>query len=111
MKNIAIGVIPDDLSNIVVTVEWTPGEKGYDVCLLTPGGKLLAEHEYLCLAAGPIGYSPQPSDFDALVMRGLEPRMTLPARLTRTLALFSHFEWVSPVEMSRTDRAKFGAAK
>jgi len=109
MRNIAVGIIPDDLSNIVVTVEWTPEEKGYEVSLLTSDGELMAGHEYMCLAGSAIGYGPSPSDFDELVMRGLEHRLNFPARLARTLALFAHFQWFSPVEMSREDREKFGA--
>ncbi|NEB42559.1 hypothetical protein [Streptomyces sp. SID14515] len=110
MKNIAIGVIPDDLLNIVVTVEWTPGEKEYKVSLLTANGDLLVGDEYLCLTARAIDYTPQPPDFEGLVMRGLAPGTTLSARLTRTLALFSHFKWLSPMEISREDREKYGAA-
>ncbi|MFI1530029.1 hypothetical protein [Streptomyces griseus] len=109
-KNIAIGIIPEDLSGLVVTVEWSPGEKGYEVSLLTSNGDLLAGNEYLCLAEEAIGYTPQSSDFDKLVMRGLASGSSLPCRLARTLALFSHFEWVSPIEMSREDRETYGAA-
>ncbi|MFD5689649.1 hypothetical protein [Streptomyces rubiginosohelvolus] len=110
MKNIAIGVVPDDLSNIEVTVEWSPGERGYEVSLLTPDGELMGGSKHLCRAGEPIGYIPGPSDFDTLVMRGLEHGTTLPTRLARTLALFSHFEWVGPTEISREDREKYGAA-
>ncbi|MFG3176567.1 hypothetical protein ACGFZC_16085 [[Kitasatospora] papulosa] len=107
--NIAVGIIPEDLTNIVVTVEWAPEEKGYEVSLLTHDGGLMAGHEYMGLAGEAIGYSPKPHDLDVLVIRGLEHRMSLPAQLTRSLALFSHFEWFSPTEMSREDREKFGA--
>ncbi|MFJ9234400.1 hypothetical protein ACIRJ3_05370 [Streptomyces anulatus] len=108
-KNVAIGIIPEELLDIVVTVEWTPGEKGYKVSLLASNGDLLVGNEYLCLTARSIGYTPQPSDFDGLVMRGLAPGVSLQCRLARTLALFSHFEWFSPGEMSREDREKYGA--
>ncbi|MEV5677441.1 hypothetical protein [Streptomyces sp. NPDC052179] len=109
-KNVAIGIIPEELLRIVVTVEWTPGEKEYKVSLLAPNGDLLVENEYLGVAGEAIGYTPQASDFDGLVMRGLAPGASLPCRLARTLALFSHFEWFSPMEMSREDRETYGAA-
>ncbi|MGW1231409.1 hypothetical protein [Streptomyces californicus] len=102
--------MPDDLSNIEVTVEWNPGGAGYEVSIVTSDGELLAEHKFMGLAGEPIGYAPLASDFDALVMRGLEGGTTLPARLTRTLAQNSHFAWIGPAEMSREGRETYGVA-
>ncbi|MFF4245210.1 hypothetical protein ACFYY2_12135 [Streptomyces sp. NPDC001822] len=110
MKNIAVGIIPEDLVNLVVTVEWTPEISDYTVTLLTSEGEPMAGQVYTLKAKDPIGYTPEPSDLDGLVMRGLEHVLAFPARLTRSLALFAHFEWHNPAQMSNKDRAKYGAA-
>ncbi|MER6102418.1 hypothetical protein ABT115_08825 [Streptomyces sp. NPDC001832] len=110
-KNIAVGMIPEDLTNFVVAIEWTPGGQCYRITLLDDTGKPMDGQVYPGTAREPIGYDPKTSDFDMLVWNCLAYNTNFTAQLTRTIAGYAYFEWFSPVDMSRTDRAKFGADK
>lgn len=109
-KNIAIGMIPEGLSNLIVTVEWTPGERVCRIGFLDNNGKPFGGYgEVLTNTGADLGYTPTPGDLDMMVYRGLAFYHHIGARFARSLAGFAHFEWISPVEMSNRDRAKFGA--
>ncbi|MFF9649703.1 hypothetical protein [Streptomyces sp. NPDC014622] len=110
-KNIVVGVIPENLTNLVVTIEWTPGSPHYRITLLNNAGEPMAGQVYGGARREPIGYDPKPSDFTAIAWRGLSYVEDFKARVARSLVGDGHFEWISPVDMSRQDREKFGADK
>ncbi|MFF1450187.1 hypothetical protein ACFVYF_18910 [Streptomyces sp. NPDC058274] len=109
--HMAVGMIPRDLANLCVVVEWTPADDRYAVTLVNHEGQALEGHDYDRKADEPIGYDPEKSELDMFVYRALDLDLSFPARFARGLAGFAYFEWWSPAVMSRKDRAKFGADK
>ncbi len=108
-KNIAVGMFPEGDPNLVVTVEWNPGESKYTVTFLTAEGNPMTGHKYFCEEKDPIEYEPGSVGLSDLVFWGLDPVVNLMARLVRGLVGFGHIEWFNPAAMDRATRAKFGA--
>ncbi|WP_340376621.1 hypothetical protein U5640_16885 [Streptomyces sp. SS7] len=109
--HVAVGLVPDGLTNLGVVVEWTPGSEKYAMTLITAEGQALEGHDYYATGKDPIGYTPDDAELDMLVYRGLVSIVPLPARFVRSLAGFAYFKWWAPVDMPNKERAKFGAAE
>jgi hypothetical protein len=110
--HVAVGMIPQNLANIAVILEWTPGSAEYTMTLVNEqNGQSLTGSEFHGTAADPLGYDPTETEFDMCVYHGLKIFSPIAAKLARALAGFAFFDWVSPAVMSRKDRAKFGADK
>lgn len=109
--HVAVGLVPDGLTNLGVVVEWTPGSEKYALTLITTEGRVLEGHDYYATAKEPIDYTPEETELDMFVYRGLASAYPLPARIARCLAGFAYFKWWAPVDMPNKERAKFGAAE
>jgi hypothetical protein len=109
-SHVAVGLIPRDLANLGVLVEWTPGDARYAVTLIDSEGQALDGHDYEHKADESIGYTPDKSELDIFVYSALALDLSFPARFARGLAGFAYFEWWAPVDMPSKARAKFGAA-
>ena len=108
--HLAVGIVPKNLANIAVVLQWTPGGAEYTLTLLNEqDGSSLIASEFHGTAVDPLGYDPAETEFDMCVYHGLTIFTPLAARLARALAGFAFFDWVSPAVMSRKDREKFGA--
>jgi hypothetical protein len=107
---VAVGLVPRDLANLGVIVEWTPGDARYAVTLVDGEGQALDGHDYDRKADEPIGYTPDTSELDMFVYGAVALDLSFPARFARGLAGFAYFEWWAPANMPSKDRAKYGAA-
>ncbi|MFF3416802.1 hypothetical protein ACFYW9_19195 [Streptomyces sp. NPDC002698] len=108
--HMAVGMIPENLMNIVAVVHWTPGDDRYELALLDHEGKPL-EGEYGGVSSEPFDYDPPVMQFDMAVYHGLANKAPLHARLSQTLGGFGFFQWISPAVMSNRERQKYGANK
>ncbi|MGJ3559659.1 hypothetical protein ACR6C2_16945 [Streptomyces sp. INA 01156] len=110
--HMAVGMIPEDLVNISVIVQWTPGHPQYTLTLIDEKGEALKGQEYHCEANEPIGYNPPIMDLDVKTYHGLPNYGPLATRLAQSLGGFGYFQWFSPAGMSGVTRAKYeGAVK
>ncbi|MFD4608262.1 hypothetical protein ACFWOT_09110 [Streptomyces sp. NPDC058440] len=108
----AIGLIPQELANVAVLVEFTPNSAEYTVTLVDEKtGDSLTDSEYPGKVGKPFGYDPQVTDLDMAAYNALAHSEAFPAKLARGVAGFAFFEWYNPSTISRSAREKFGADK
>lgn len=106
----AVGLIPENLVDIGVIVQWTPGYTSYTLTLINGAGEPYEGQEYYCGAAEPFDWDPPIMDLDVKVYHGLPNYGPLVSRLAQSLAGFGYFQWFAPAAMSGTARAKYEEA-
>ncbi|MFJ8699480.1 hypothetical protein [Streptomyces ardesiacus] len=109
-SHMAVGLIPENLVNVGVLVQWTPGEPSYVVTLIDNEGKPFEDQEHEHVASEPLGYAPPIMDLDVKVYHALARVSPLVARLTQSLAGFGYFQWFSPAAMSSKARQMYAEA-
>lgn len=107
--HVAVGLIPNDLVNLGVSVQWTPGYARYTLTLVDGNGTPFEGTDYDCPGKEPFGYNPTVMDLDMSVYHGLAYMEPFRARFAQALAGFGFFQWFSPVDMPSKDREKYGA--
>ncbi|MVO87443.1 hypothetical protein GPA10_22430 [Streptomyces sp. p1417] len=108
--HMAIGMIPEDLVNLSVLMQFTPGQRPYTLTLIDKDGGSFEDAVFHGDTGEAFGYEPRPLDLDMRVFHGLSHRQPLVARLAQSLAGFGYFQWFNPVAMSSEARARYEAA-
>lgn len=108
--HMAVGLIPEDLVNVGVLVQWTPGDASYLVTLVDNAGKPFEGQEHDYRAAEPLSYDPPIMDLDVKVFHALAHKSPLIARLTQSLAGLGYLQWFAPAAMSNKARAMYAEA-
>ncbi|MEU6765919.1 hypothetical protein ABZ916_25815 [Streptomyces sp. NPDC046853] len=109
--HMAIGLIPEDLVNISVVLEFTPGQRPYTLTITNEGGEAVEGGQYEGDTGESFDYDLTDTDLDSRVFHGLAHREPLHARLMQSLAGFGYLKWLAPAGMPNKERAKFGADK
>lgn len=107
--HMAVGLIPDDLANLGVVLQWTPGESPFTLALFDGAGVPVPGQSYDCDLGEVFDFNPPILKLDMSVYHGLMHKQPLAARLTQSLAGFGYFQWFSPADMSRSNREKYEA--
>ncbi|MFC9591540.1 hypothetical protein ACFTUC_17340 [Streptomyces sp. NPDC056944] len=103
-----MGTIRDGLANVSVLVEFTPEETKFDLTIYK-GDEPIPGQTWNAEAFDPFDYDPAPNRFDMGVFHALRHSTEFPAQFVKGLAGFGQFTWDCPANMTRSERAKYGA--
>jgi hypothetical protein len=104
----AAGIVPEELSNLSVSISWTPGQTRYAVSFFGQDGKAMEGHDYYATAKEPFGINPKEGDLDMRVYEAMLNVYNSPAKFIQMLAGFGLFKWFSPAAMTNKARAMYG---
>jgi hypothetical protein len=104
----AAGIVPEDLSNISVTISWKPGEVDYSVHIFGGDGKALEGHEYHATAKEPFGFDPKVTDFDMRVYEAMLNVYNPTAKFVQMISGNGLLQWFAPANMPNKARKMYG---
>lgn len=106
--HMAAGIVPEELSNLSVTISWTPGKTRYAVTFFGGDGKAMEGHDYYATAKEPFEINPKEGDLDMRVYEAMLNVYNPPAKFVQMLSGFGLFKWFSPAGMTSKARAAYG---
>jgi hypothetical protein len=104
----AAGLVPESLSNLSVSISWTPGEARYGVLFFGEDGTALEGHEYHATANAAFEINPKVTDLDMRVYEAMLTVYNPTAKFVQMLAGLGFFKWFSPAAMPNKSRAMYG---
>jgi hypothetical protein len=104
----AAGIVSENLSNLSVTISWTPDQTGYVVQFFGQDGRTLEGHEYRATAKEPFEFSPKETDLDMRVYEAMLTVYNSPAKFVQMLSGFGLLKWFAPAAMTNKARSMYG---